>query len=354
MQWKTLLVALIIVIVVVLALASFFFVFHPKAPSQPTIQPAVNTTQPQPAQNVAQTKTKPPTIIATIETSGGGRVLANGTGTATWSLTAPFTIELEAIPDECMAFTHWFINGSYVSQQRLSLRIAGNTTIKAFFTKPQYTLTIKANITGARAIVNGHSYDLPVELPFPACSHVVVEPGIHVNAEALNKTISMDVTRDTTITLYYRQLPPRWYQVPIVANGTTTPVRMYATPLVKNNGTIEATSDGWIHLKGTFVFLEVYVPWNLTHVTVEVRNATQEVQVLRFCDWGMVPFAYGDMLRNDRPKIYFNGCQCTFPYRPETSQCSIRFIGGRYPDDEPGMVSISVDGEAWVRIQASP
>lgn len=139
-----------------------------------------------------------------------------------------------------------------------------------------------------------------------------------------------------------------------MANGTVTPVTMYATPLVKNNGTIEVTSDGWIHLKGTFVFLQVYVPWNLTHVTVEVRNATQEVQVLRFCDWGMVPFAYGDMLSNDRPKIYFNGCQCTFPYRPETSQCSIRFISGRYPDDEPGMVAISVHGEAWVRIRASP
>jgi len=258
------------------------------------------------------------------------------------------------VPERCMALDYWLVNDTILKGRRLNLTIAGNTTIKAFFTKPQYTLTIKANVTGARATVNGQPYDLPVELPFPACSHVVVEPGIHVNAEALNNTISINVTRDTTITLYYRQLPPRWYQVPIVVNGTVTPVTMYATPLVKNNGTIEVTSDGWIHLKGTFVFLQVYVPWNLTHVTVEVRNATQDVTVRRYCDWGVVPFAYGDMLRNDRPKIYFNGCQCTFPYRPETSQCSIRGISGRYPDDKPGMVSISVIGEAWVRIQASP
>jgi len=354
MQWKTLLVALIIVIVVVLALASFFFVFHPKAPSQPTIQPAVNTTQPQPAQNVAQPKTKPPTIIATIEASQGGRVQANGTETATWNSSRPFTLLVEAVPERCMALDYWLVNDTILKGRRLNLTIAGNTTIEAFFTKPQYTLTIKANITGARAIVNGYSYDLPVELPFPACSHVVVETGIHVKAEALNNTISINVVRDTTITLYYRQLPPRWYQVPIVTNGTAMPVTMYATPLVRNNGTIEATSDGWIHLKGTLMFLQVYVPWNLTHVTVEVRNATQKVQVLRYCDWGMVPYAYGDMLSNDRPKIYFNRCRCTFPYRLETSQCSIRFIGGRYPDDEPGMVAISVIGEAWVRIQASP
>jgi hypothetical protein len=204
MQWKTLLVALIIVIVVVLALASFFFVFHPKAPSQPTIQPAVNTTQPQPAQNVTQPQPKQPTIIVTIEASQGGRVQANGTEIAAWNSSRPFVLVLEAVPERCMALDYWLVNDTILKGRRLNLTIAGNTTIEAFFTKPQYTLTIKANVTGARAIVNGHPYDLPVELPFPACSHVVVEPGIHVKAEALNNTISMDVTRDTAITLYYR------------------------------------------------------------------------------------------------------------------------------------------------------
>jgi len=68
-----------------------------------------------------------------------------------------------------------------------------------------------------------------------------------------------------------------------------TLVKIYASPLVKNNGTMEFTNDGLIQLKGDFNVLYVYVPLNLAYVSVEVKNATEEVQVLKLCDVGWFP-----------------------------------------------------------------
>jgi len=102
MQRKTLLVT--VVIVAFVASVLLYFSLQPKTPSQSSLQtqPAVNTTQSQQAQNATQPQAKPPTIIATIEASQGGRVITNGTATTTWNSTAPFVLVLEAEPERRM------------------------------------------------------------------------------------------------------------------------------------------------------------------------------------------------------------------------------------------------------------
>ncbi|MFZ8855161.1 MAG: hypothetical protein ACO2OQ_03240, partial [Thermofilaceae archaeon] len=82
MQRKTLLVAL--TIVAIAASATLYLLLQPKAPSQP-------------AQNAVQPQPKPPTIMARVEATQGGRVLANGTATTAWSSTKPFTLTFEAL-----------------------------------------------------------------------------------------------------------------------------------------------------------------------------------------------------------------------------------------------------------------
>jgi len=69
---------------------------------------------------------KPPLIVATVEASQGGRVLANGTDTATWNSTKPFTLKLAAIPDKGYVLDHWLVNGSDAGGQlRLNITVAG-------------------------------------------------------------------------------------------------------------------------------------------------------------------------------------------------------------------------------------
>jgi hypothetical protein len=86
-------------------------------------------------------------IIASIEVEGRGTVLANGTPTLFWNMTKPFALYLEAVPEPCWAFKGWLVNGSPVEGERayeiyrrgaglLTVRVRGNTTIKAVFERP--------------------------------------------------------------------------------------------------------------------------------------------------------------------------------------------------------------------------
>jgi len=92
--------------------ALFFFVFKPKLPG---------------LAQLAQLKRS--MIVARIEASQGGRVIVNGTETAAWNSTRPFTLVLEAKPGECHVFDHWLVNGTRIDEGRLNLTIAGNTTL---------------------------------------------------------------------------------------------------------------------------------------------------------------------------------------------------------------------------------
>ena len=138
-----------------------------------TAQPPPQQPQPPPQQP------KPPTITATIEATQGGRVLANGTETATWSSTKPFTLVLEALPEKCYAFDHWLVNGTRHPGESLTLTIAGNTTIKAVFQRLRYKLSAASNASWGLLAVNGSIVKLPfeAELPCGAAVRLALLPG---------------------------------------------------------------------------------------------------------------------------------------------------------------------------------
>jgi hypothetical protein len=348
MQRKTLLVTLAIVAIVVSAF--LYFLLQPKTHTQPTqpAQPVVNTTQPQSPQNVTQ-QPKQPTIIATIETSGGGRVLANGTETATWSSTAPFTLNLKAVPDTCYVFDHWEVNGEERSGSDLALAVTGNTTISAVFYKPLYTVTINTNATGVAAQINGENRTLPISITLPACFTLEVKPLETPLYKPLNNTLKITVSSDTNIMLYYRQKSINSIQ--ILINGKPQEVEVKLDPFVKSNGTIETTSDDLIHIKGS-VYIYIYVPWNFTRVIVQADIKPLRVpgglNVGRYCEWGVDPFAYYKSFY-DVTRVEFQGCM-------PVGVSHFGYIGGkRYEYEKPGAIFIdAIDVEAWVKIEAYP
>ncbi|MEM0009541.1 MAG: hypothetical protein QXU36_04820 [Thermofilum sp.] len=160
MQWKILLVAL--VFVVVLASALFFFVFKPKLPG---------------LAQLAQLKRS--MIVARIEASQGGRVLANGTETAAWNSTRPFTLVLEAKPGECHVFDHWLVNGTRLEGEMLSLTIAGNTTVSAVYRRLSYKLSVLSNASWGLLAFNVSTVQLPfeAEVPCGATVRLALLPG---------------------------------------------------------------------------------------------------------------------------------------------------------------------------------
>jgi len=376
MQRKTLLVTLVIVAIVVSAF--LYFLLQPKAPSQTAtqpVQPIVNATKPQqsqnatqiqtqpqqPAQNATQPQTKPPTIIATIETSQGGRILVNGTETVTWNSTRPFVLILEAVPERCMALDYWLVNDTRLSGNRLNLTIAGNTTIKAFFTKAtNYTVEITSNSSGAVAIVtvdNKAVYTLPVTLRVNACATITVKPWETQELRPLNGTLKVTVERDTVLKLFFQLKAQPLGSLPVYINGTLVEAKTWRDPFFESRGTIEVTSDGWIHLVGNPLVFYIYIPLNYTHVNVTVRDVappptdpglTIPIDVMRYCDWGTSPFAYGKVvpIHVKKVTIVFTGCY--------TQPWNTAEVGRRYSMELPGAIAIDLHGEAWIKIEARP
>jgi len=348
MQRKIFLVTLVIVAFVASGL--IYFSLQPKAPSRSTIQPAVNTTQPQQAQNASQPKTKPPTIIATIEASQGGRVLANGTETVAWNSSRPFTLLLKAAPDTCYAFDHWEVNNTQYNDPTLALAITGNTTIRAVFYKPLYTVKIKANATGIAAQINGENHTLPASISVPACSTLEVKPLETPLYKPLNNTLTITVSSDTNIMLYYRRKSIN--SVQILINDKPQSVEVYEPWFAKNinNGTI-SMENGLIHIKGT-MYIYIYIPWNFTHVIVQADikplSDSNGFNVGRYCDWGADPSAYYKSFY-DVTRVEFLGCM------PVGVSHYGYFSGKRYDFEKPGAIFIDATNvDAWVKIEAYP
>ena len=357
MRRKTLLVA--VALVAILASALLYFLLQLKTPSQQVTQPAVNATKPQQAQNATQPQPpaqnatqsqlpqpKPPLIIAAIETSGGGRILANGTDTATWNSTRPFVLVLEAVPDMCMALDHWLINGTIKQTgTRLSLTIAGNTTISAVFARAKsYWVLVDTNSSWTSASINGTAYALPHELQVPACSVLVIVPRETEKTYPLNKTLTILVTGNMTVKLYYHVKLPPWTRFPVVVGGRVVQLEAKWNPKIPCRGVFEASQDGWVHMDGFFL-LFVQVPWNYTRVVVRARGVHGNLCAFRYCEWGEQPKAYGHCFAY-RSEVTFIGCRTT----DEGSY----ILGKRYPDEPPGAIRIGLIGEAWVRIEAYP
>ena len=156
---------------------------------------------------VVKTSSKPPQILASIEVEGRGSVLANGTSTLYWNLTKPFALNLEAKPETCWAFKGWLVNGSlYSAQPNATLLVKGNTTVKAVFEQPVFTVSIVANASGAFARVNGTLYPLPVNASAPACSLLEVEPVAPKGWVALNESLRFTVNGSVTLHLAFEKV----------------------------------------------------------------------------------------------------------------------------------------------------
>jgi hypothetical protein len=347
MQRKTLLA---LVIAAAIVSASLYLLLQPRAPSQAPAQTAVNATRPQPPPETP--KPKPPTIIATIETSNGGTVLVNGTYTYTWSSSTPFTLLLKAVPDTCYAFDHWEVNGEEHSGPDLALAIAGNTTVRAVFYKPLYTVTINTNATGAAAQINGENHTLPTSLRVPACSTVEVKPLAMKLFEPINGTMTLQVmNKDVTVNLFFKLRSkyklPLYSNLQVYVNGTLQPALAFESPFLLNKGTAEM-QDGWIHLNGTHL-LYIYIPLNYT-VVVESRGVVGTLYVDRFCN---ETFAYAVTLDSRRPSVTFTGCKPSWYKATITSTRIFDF-------NIPGILRISLanapgaPAEAWVKIEAYP
>jgi len=354
-----LLLGLLVLAINIIAFLALLY-FAPKITHKPPQQPPAQNQPPQPSQpqqNNTQTqppetpKPKPPTIIATIETSGGGRVLANGTYTYTWSSSSPFTLLLKAVPDTCHGFDHWEVNGTEHSGTDLALAITGNTTIRAVFYKPLYTVTINTNATGAAAQINGENHTLPTSLRVPACCTLEVKPLETQNLRPLNDTLSITVKADTTLKLLFQRYAQPIYGIKIYINGKPQEVEVRQSPFVTRKGTIETTSDGLIHINGS-MFIYIYVPWNYTHVTVQADikplSDYKGFEVGRYCDWGAEPFAYYKSFY-DVTRVEFLGCM-------PVGVSHYGYVSGkRYDFEKPGAIYIvAINVEAWVKIEAYP
>jgi hypothetical protein len=353
MQRKTLLA---LVLAAALASALLYLLPQPKAPSQPPAQPTpaqqpveapvrVNATQPAESE-----RPRPPVIVAVVEAGEGGRVLVNGTEVAVWNSTKPFVLVLEAVPDRCMALDHWLVNGTArLAGARLSLAVAGNTTVRAVFARPLYTVLVAANASYASASINGTAYALPQELQVPACSVLVIEPRETEKAAPLNTTVTILVTGNTTLKLHYRVKLPPWAKLPVVVAGTVVYFDVKEEPGLPAAGTAEVTPDGWIHLNGFFDII-IYVPWNYTRVTVTAHSVRAEMlDVYRYCEKGSVPKMRSVQLK-DEPgyTATFQGCQ-------PVGALTAGWAHGPWLDwNKPGALVIVLWGEAWIRITAYP
>jgi len=341
--------------VAVAALAALLAIYLLKPQVEPVKQPEQAVQAPeqpqQPAEQPAGEPSQPKLIVAVVEAGEGGRVLANGTEAAEWSSTSPFTLVLEAVPGRCMVFSVWEVNGSFKAAEPVTtIRVAGNTTIRAFFARPVYRVLIAANSTRASALVNGTACALPHEVWAPACSALVIEPVETHLLRPLNATLELLVEGDVNVTLLYWSKTD--YEVQAYLNGVLqyVEVREYAYRKGKNRGVVEM-QDGWIHIKGDFLLL-VYIPWNYTRVVVEARNVNGSLHVKRFCEWGADPMAYGKTMGEDVNllRVEFEGCRVVGFSPPYCSYTR----GKRYEEELPGALRVNVIGEAWVRIEAYP
>jgi len=173
---------------------------------------------------------KPAQILASIEVEGRGSVLANGTSQLLWNSTKPFTLLLEAKPERCWSFRGWLVNGSlYSAELNATLTVKGNTTVKAVFELPVYTVSIvpvllPAQAANASALVDGTLHPLPAMVSAPACSLLEVEPVAPREWKALNGTATLLVNGSVEVKLVFAKavarVELRGVMVPVLVNGT--------------------------------------------------------------------------------------------------------------------------------------
>jgi hypothetical protein len=302
MQRKTLLVTFVIVAIVVSAL--FFFLLQHKTPSLTFIQPQQGAPQ-----TPMMSKPKPE-IVATIQSGEGGSVLVNGTATPIWSSTSPFSLRLEAVPKECYALDYWEVNGSRVGGGNLTLVIAGNTTIRAVFKRPIYTLSLDSNVDGAQIEVNGTIVKAPFTKEFPcgATVNVAMLPlsnettsytpsGFLVNNENVSSSeLELHIHGNLTIQAIYRAETHVLYietnapGIKVLVDGqeVTLPARIQrpspftvtiqAPPLIKVNDTF-AWGSPEIQEQGYIRGMLTWITFAAGNTSIHVEEAEKRIRV---------------------------------------------------------------------------
>jgi len=95
----------------------------------------------------------PPSLVAPparylleLEVEGPGALLVNGSAWSLVSSAKPFTALVEAAPGRCSRLVELLVNGTPVESSRILLEVGGNTTVKAVFEKPVYTVAIEGDV----------------------------------------------------------------------------------------------------------------------------------------------------------------------------------------------------------------
>jgi hypothetical protein len=143
---------------------------------------------------------------------------------------------------------------------------------------------------------------------------------------------------------------PAFKDAPVTIDGKVEGFPVYRPFLdIDPNAVFEPSADGWIHINGHAPSFIVMIPENYTHVVVEAKNVTGQIDVYRFCGWNEDPQAYAGTLDNRFTRIEFNGCRTVGQVH-----FAATLHGKRYAVTPPGSLRIDVFGEGWIKIEASP
>ncbi|MEM2246063.1 MAG: hypothetical protein QXU91_06360, partial [Thermofilum sp.] len=163
----------------------------------------------------------PPRYLLELEVEGPGALLVNGSAQNLVNLTRPFTALVEAAPGRCSRLVELLVNGTPVESSRILLEVGGNTTVKAVFEKPVYTVAIEGDVEGAAARVNGTEHSLPATLAVKACEVLSINPVAPPRYYSPNGSLLVNVTGDLKLRLHFK----RWL-VTLTLRNLTYPARV--------------------------------------------------------------------------------------------------------------------------------
>ncbi|MEM4444795.1 MAG: hypothetical protein QXJ21_05490 [Thermofilum sp.] len=163
----------------------------------------------------------PARYLLELEVEGPGALLVNGSAQSLVSSARPFTALVEAAPGRCSRLVELLVNGTPVNASRVELAIGGNTTVKAVFEKPVYTVAIEGDVEGAAARVNGTEHSLPATLAVKACEVLSVTPVAPPRYYSPNGSLLVNVTGDLKLRLHFK----RWL-VTLTLRNLTYPARV--------------------------------------------------------------------------------------------------------------------------------
>ena len=317
-KWKLLLAAAIAALLALALTTPHLLLKPPEQPpaEQPAVQQPEQLSEQQPPveqppaeeQPVVEQPQQPPAeqpprlIVARVEAGEGGRVLVNGSEVSEWSSHKPFTLVLEAVPEKGYAFDHWEVNGSPIAGQLLlNLSVAGNTTVKAVFSRAVFTAKFYNVVVPVRVNVTGLVYSGDFELGFNHSVAIEVaphgaddagcvlfnqthkacltgwlrEPGEELRVRYLYARLTRDEVFRQLVKYVKAYYPPAVIEV-IVGNTTVkTVAEPSKTLIVPFDATYEYVGDGWFHVKGDlFAFYVKMPPWRKLRIYVNYTAKT--------------------------------------------------------------------------------